>query len=110
MAEYVNTSSASFVREYTNKIARGIDTTTNGLIEYYILNKVHNIPTIIYDNYDNVLYVIDGKVVYDHNINKESELEKKYTDQEVLKNCINIKYTKISAMGIPLGVQAAYYK
>lgn len=114
MADHHDTINPHFVREFINKISRGIETTTNGILEYYILNKIHHIPIIIYDNYGNILYIIDNKVVYDYNIDKTIDTKNnkysKYTNPESLKDYINIKYVKISAVKIPLGVQVMYYK
>ncbi len=102
----------NFIKDFINKISRGINTTTNGIIEYYILNKIHHIPIIIYDNYDNVLYIIDDKLVFDHNKDKDITDAKfgKYVKTELLKNYINIKYVKMSNNEIPFSVQIVYHK
>lgn len=110
LSDHQDTTNPNYVREFINKISKGIETNTNGITEYYILNKVHHIPVIIYDNYGNVLYVIDDKIVYDHNLNKSDKLDKKYTDIDKIKNYINIKYAKISIIKMPLLVQTIYYK
>lgn len=104
----------NFVKDYVNKISRSAETLSNGIIEYYILNKIHKIPIIVYDNYDNIQMIIDDGIVYDINTNKESELKNekydKYTKITSLKNYINIKYVKVSPIKLPLVVQAIYYK
>jgi hypothetical protein len=106
-----DTSSLNFVREYINKISRGVETVTDGIIEYYILNKIHHIPIIIYDNYGNILYVIDDKIVYDYESKKPHDsIPKKYTDSENVKKYINIKYAKMSIIKMPLSVHVMYHK
>jgi hypothetical protein len=109
LSTYQDTSGTHFIREFINKITRGMETLTDGVSEYYILNKIHHIPIIIYDNYANVLYVIDDKIIYNHEKDKELK-NSKYTDIKFLKNCINIKYVKQSSTKIPLNVQIMYYK
>jgi hypothetical protein len=102
----------NFTKDFINKISRGVNTTTNGLIEYYILNKIHHIPTIIYDNYDNILYIIDEKLLFNHNVDKTIKDSKfdKYKKTDLLKNYINIKYVKVSTTEVPFSVQIVYYK
>jgi len=112
MGKHQDTTSTHFIREFINKITRGMETLTDGIAEYYILNKIHHIPIIIYDNYATILYIIDDKLIYDYNVDKDIKNEKynKYMKNEFLKNCINIKYAKQSSVKLPLEVQVIYYK
>jgi hypothetical protein len=110
LAQHQDITNPNYIREFINKITKSIETNTNGLTEYYILNKINHIPIIIYDTYGNVMYVIDDKIVYDYNLNKNDKLDKKYTDINHIKKYINIKYAKISIVKMPVLIQSVYYK
>ena len=112
--EYIDTNKKKFIMEFINRISKDIITNTNGIVEYYILNKIYNIPIIIYDKYNTILYIIDNGIVYDkfknkNNINKDAKYNK-YKDQNNLKNYINIKYSTISLNNFPISIDVIYYK
>lgn len=94
------------------KITKDILTTTNGIIEYYILNKYFNIPILIYDDNNNILYIFDKTIVYDHKRDgvvtvKKYEL---YTRPNNLINSINIRFSLLAGSDIPIDIEVMYYK
>jgi hypothetical protein len=68
-----------FVNTFQNKLNNFKNITINVII-LYILNKHHNIPIIIYDEFDTIIYIIDDKII---------PLEEK--DNYKLNECLNIK-------------------
>ena len=112
--KYIDTNKKKFIMEFINKISKDITTNTNGIVEYYILNKIYNIPIIIYDKYNTILYIIDNGIIYDkfknkNNIDKDVKYNK-YKDQTNLKKYINIKYPTISLNNFPVSIDVIYYK
>lgn len=92
---------------YVTKLATDITTTSNGILELFILNKIQNTPVILYAN-DIVQRVFDGDII-------KSELER----YENIKNAINIQYTydsdaihnyEIRQLDIPNSVSVIYFK
>lgn len=59
-----NTLSVS-IDEFKHQLATSKEVNRLGINELTILNKLHNIPIVIFDQYDTVLVVIDGDVKYD---------------------------------------------
>ncbi|QKF93820.1 putative very early transcription factor VETF [Fadolivirus algeromassiliense] len=113
LKDYIETNKKNFINEFINKITKDIVVSTNGIVEMYVLNKVYNIPIIIYDKYNTIIYIIDNGVIYDKfkdekaiNSNKFT----KYKDVNNLKNFINIRFVSMSMSRIPINIEVAYYK
>ena len=107
MELYIDTGNLKFVKDFISKITRDSNTNTDGLVEYYILNKIYNIVVIIYDNYNSIMYVIDDGVVYDKQ--KDGKVPEKYVSGNI-KKFIHIRYAKVTMSQIPTVVEVAYYK
>ncbi|MCJ7636320.1 MAG: hypothetical protein MUO21_02410, partial [Nitrososphaeraceae archaeon] len=94
----LDTQKKDFIIQYINKLSSN----TNGLIEYYILNKIYNIPVLIYDNQNNVIFIIDNGIHLGN-----SDIAKKYNKYA---SYINIKYAEMSAAFVPTQIDALYFK
>ena len=113
LKQYIDTAKKRFISDFINKISKDVTNTTNGIVELYILNKIHKIPIIIYDKYNTILYIIDSKVIYDKFISKENINDKKFQDYKNINNLskyINIRFSSMSMSSVPLSIEAAYYK
>ena len=111
--KYLETTKKTFIVDFINKISKDITTNTNGIVEYYILNKIYNIPIIIYDRYNTILYIIDNGVIYDKFLDENKINDKifaKYKDLNNLKNFINIRFVSLSMSNIPVLIEIAYFK
>lgn len=81
-------------KSFIIKIWKSIRTFTNGVIEYYVLNKIFGIVIRVYDENDEVMYIFDNGIKKETNINKT--------------NMINIRFLGIGE--IPANVDVIYYK
>jgi hypothetical protein len=54
------------LEEFKHQLATSKDISMLGQYELYILNKIHGIPVVIYDQYDTPVILIDGEVFYDN--------------------------------------------
>ncbi|CAH6421508.1 VETF early transcription factor large subunit [uncultured virus] len=97
------------IRNLVNKLMGDISITTNGIIEYHILSKNYNITIIVYDDNNNILYIFDNGLIYDHN-KKNNKIDNKYNNSELLRNCIHIKFTLMGNSDIPIDIEVLYYK
>jgi hypothetical protein len=79
IAQNINIPIHNFVDIFKNKLENK-DNNTIYIIILYILNKYHNIPILIYDQYDTITHIIDHKLIALNN-------KDKYKSNE----CLNIK-------------------
>jgi hypothetical protein len=75
----INIPINNFVEIFKNKLENR-DNTSIYIIILYILNKYHNIPILIYDQYETIIYIIDNKLISLNNKDKYKQNE-----------CLNIK-------------------
>jgi len=99
----------NILNEFIIKMTRDVINSTNGIVEYFILNKLHNVPIIIYDDNNNVLYIIDDGVKYDHKKNKKDDAAK-YKSAKDASNYIHIKFTLFGSSTVPTNIEVLYYK
>lgn len=113
LEKFLDINKKNAIKEFINKITKDITTNTNGIVEYYILNKIYDIPIIIYDKYNVILYIIDDGVIYDKDDSANKINDSKYNqykDSSNLKKYINIKFTEISISNKPMSIEVIYYK
>lgn len=83
IAYNINIPINNFVNVFKNKLENKLENKDNNsiyIIILYILNKYHNIPILIYDQYDTIIYIIDNKII---SLNDKE----KYKPNE----CLNLK-------------------
>jgi hypothetical protein len=92
-------------------MTRDVVNATNGIIELYALNNVHNIPIVVHDENNFVLYIIDNGLIFNKFTDKKDVLKKKEF-QKYLESpeTINLRFTIIGSSPIPLSVDVIYYK
>ncbi len=101
------------VKEFILKMTRDITTNTNGVVEYYILNRIYNIPIILYDDNNSIIYIIDNGILYDYkkpNQNIDNPKYSKYKNQKSISDMINIKYNFLVGSNIPVSIEVLYFK
>lgn len=91
-----------------NKISTDIITSTNGVIEYHVLSKMYEIPILVYDDHNNIIYIFDNGIIFDRK--KNNKHHEKYNDNETLRNAINIKFSFIGESKIPTDIEVIYFK
>jgi len=99
--------------EFVRRISKDIVTNTNCVTELYVLNKVYSIPIYVYNNNNDVIYLIDDGLKFDGNKQKLGDFNKdeysKYRDIKFMKKSVNIKYLTVNNMGMPINIEVIYY-
>ena len=92
------------IREFINRVANDVVTTSNGYTELLILTKFNDdIPVIIRNDSDKVIAIFDaGK----YTENPDQTIVSKY---DVYK-CINIKFEYVGNSSVPDTIEVIYYK
>ena len=101
----------NFLYEYKTYLTENVGNYKNFIIDLYILFIINKIPIIIYDNYDNIIIIIDNDFIYIENYTDNKILLKKYNDVNYNKNSINIKYniSNFSLTNEPSIISVIYY-
>jgi hypothetical protein len=78
------------ILDYKDKLIKNIEFYDEYMVELLIVNKILNIPIIIYNDYENIIGIYDGDIKYNkkHNIGNDKIIEK-YKEK---KDNINIKF------------------
>ncbi|AYV76856.1 MAG: early transcription factor VETF large subunit [Barrevirus sp.] len=100
LASYMDTSKKDYILYFIGRM--GPTTSSNGLVEYYVLNQIYNIPILIYDGQNNVIIIVDGLII--------KPTKEDLTDYQDYKNYINIRYTEATATLVPSQIDVLYFK
>jgi len=92
LKDIINMEYEMFIEEYKAKIFLDKEFYYLGIVDLYILNKQHDIPIMLFDNYDTVFLIIDDGIVY-NNINK-TEIDN--YDSKYNSESLKIKYKCLS--------------
>lgn len=112
LSKYIDTSKDNFADLFITKITTNVHIYTNCVIELYILNIVENIPILVFDDEDNLIYLFD----HSKNIFYSSFDNKKTNNKEFANyinnrnNYINLRFSYISNNMVPDDIQVIYYK
>jgi hypothetical protein len=112
MATYLDIKKASKdpIQDFIIKLAKDVPITTNSVIELHVLSKINRIPIVIHDDHNNIVYIFDKGLVYDHMVNKKINDEYvKYTTSEN-KSVINLRFTFLTGNKIPEKIEVMYFK
>ena len=91
------------------KITKDVKNNTTCVFELYVLNQINNIPIIIYDEYQTIIYIFDKELLYDATTTKT--LPQQYIKYNQNINYINIRFVFSSdSVNIPEKIEAIYYK
>lgn len=97
------------IDDFITKLGNDIGVFTNCIVELFILNKIHKLPIVVYDDDNNVLYVFNDGFIYNSKINKtiSKDIEKILKDRKLN---INLRFTMYSGKSIPDDIEVLYYK
>ena len=102
------------IYDYISMIGRNITTNTNCIVELYILNTVYKIPIYVFNNENDIIYIFDGNILYDANLDKEklNKKDNKYLSPGLKKlaSSIVLKFAKLNIASIPTLIEVLYYK
>jgi hypothetical protein len=79
------------IEKFIQKIAKDFHNNEYSYFKLFILNKINDIPIVVYDDLQTIIFIIDGEIVYDGSSKKPiSKQQEKYNKNS---ECINIKFT-----------------
>ena len=98
------------VNAFILRLAKDIGILSNGIVELFILNKINKIPIVVYDDYNNPIYIFAKGFAYNSFVDKTIPNEYiKYTTSEA-KNSINLRFLFVTNNKIPDDVEVIYFK
>lgn len=106
--QLIDFNKKDFIENFCIKIMRDTQTISNGVLELHILSIVNEIPIIVHDNYDNIIYIYNNGLVY--NSKTDTKIPIEYSGLENSRNAIHIKYTYGTGNIIPDKIDVIYYK
>jgi hypothetical protein len=103
--------SNDMILDFATKLGADIHTHTNCIVELYVLNKTQQVPIVVYDDNNEVIYIFDDGIVFNHNETKfDANKYSKYINQNTRKNNINIRFDFITNKNIPDEIETIYFK
>lgn len=112
---YIVTSKKSHkVNDFVLRMGTEVVTFTNGLVELYVLSRIHKIPIVIYNDNNKIIYIFDNGMEYHHEKNGKdlpAKMVEKYRDDtEARKEFINLRFSFITGGDIPDEIEVMMYK
>ncbi len=105
----IKKKSKDYINDFIVKLGNDMHILTNCIVELYILNKLEDIPILVYDDDDILIYVFNNGLKYNYyeNKNKSKEVDKLIENKT---KYIVLKFTFISNKSIPDDIESIYYK
>ena len=97
-----NKDTSDVIKTFALKLGSDIFIMTNCIFELFVLNKLQEIPVIVYDDNMNELYIFDDGIAYHHIL--KNKTKKTYDSSD----CISIKITTISQNDVAENIAAIY--
>ena len=110
--KYAKIDTKNFYENYLVKI-RKFTGNTSGFVELYVLSKIFNYPIIVFDNFNQIVYIFDDGLVYyinDKKLNSDKIIKKYDTYINNDKNAIILKFEFITNKTIPNAIISFYKK
>jgi len=100
------------IKDYIVLMGKNENISNDYMIELIVLNKIYPInPIIVYDTYNNILYIIDNGLIYNkHENTKNTKIIEQYTSPEILQKSMHIKYNRIGETDNIISIEVIYYK
>jgi hypothetical protein len=99
----------NYIENLITEISQVHRTPTDFFIELYILSLlIKEIPIIVLNNYNNPTYVFHNGLIYDKSYDN-NKIYTKYSNIEMKKKSINIKYFILGTTNIPYKISVLYY-
>jgi hypothetical protein len=100
-------SSKDPISDFLIKLGTDVVTVTNGVVELYILNKIQQIPIVVYDDNGNVVQVYDDGLKF-HSRDKIDMTKEEIDSLIKNKNPIQLKFNYITQINVPDEIYAQY--
>lgn len=99
------------INEFIIRLAKDINVMTNCVIELHILSKINrNTPLVVWDDYNNPIYIFDKGLVYDSSHDKSIPSEYvKYVKSDNI-NVINLRFSFLPHNKVPIDIEVIYFK
>lgn len=103
---FIEKNNDKFFSKMINSLVNDINMNTNCVLELFIFNLIYNIPCIVFDEYQSLIYIFDGDLIYSGK-NKNEKIVEKYMNND---KCINLKFLFSDNKLIPTQINSIYYK
>jgi hypothetical protein len=115
ISKYFEIKKTANIEEYLEKFAiklvNEINTNTSCILELFVLEKINNIPIVVYDEYNTVIYIFDNGLIYDINEDKGKKLPASLNKYINNIDCINLRFIFKDDTNIkPLNIDSIFYK
>jgi hypothetical protein len=98
------------IQEFILKLAKEIIILTNCIVELFVLSKINQIPIVVYNEDNKVIYIFDKGITYNSNIDKKIPDNSQKFIKDDRKNVVNLRFTFISSNKIPDEIATIYFK
>ena len=61
------------IKDYRTKLFLQKEYFYLGIIDLFILNKYHKIPIVLFNQFDNVFFIIDNKIIYNNILDSDKQ-------------------------------------
>ena len=97
------------IGDFVTKLNMEVNTTTNGIVELYVLSRKYETIIYVYDEYYNIVYVLHPTqgIVYDYKKSKDKFSHDKYQNY---KKIVNMRFRYQSDSNYPDNIDALYPK
>lgn len=97
------------IDDYIVKLVDDSNVTSNYIVELYILNKIQDIPIVVHDDNNNLIYLYDGGLLYNIRDSKKIDV-KKFDRYENDKNIIHMRFNMQLNSIVPDKIYVVYNK
>ena len=105
----IKKSAREAINEFIIRLGDDVNAVTNCVVELFVLNKIQKIPIIVYNDDNDIIYIFDDGLIYEHKINKN--IPKKSENYINNKNSIiNLRFNFVTNVDIPDEIEVLYYK
>jgi hypothetical protein len=105
---YEKKNSKNIVNDFIITLSKDINIISNCIIELYVLNQLNDIPIIIYNQHDDIIYIFDKKIIFNNYTDKYNKEFDVYINNK--HEYINLKFIFITNNYIPDHVHTIYFK
>lgn len=104
----VKKSIGEYLEKFAIKLVNETEENTNSILELFVLNKINDIPIVIYDEYQTIIYIFDKDIIYNINSSKKPSSYEEYNKNN---SYINMRFIfKQENDIVPEKIESIYYK
>jgi hypothetical protein len=108
--DYLNSKKSidESIEAFIIKLVKGRTDNTNGIFELYVINQFNDIPIVVYDEYQAVIYIFDNGLIFDGNVT--NQLPKNLEKYVGVEDYINLRFVFGSDdVMVPERIDAKYF-